>query len=136
MPRWTDRQVRRISTYVENPRDYWYKEVIRSILESGSLYTAAVIATMVGSSVVTNGSTIFGYIDAIIVCIVPTLLVLLLHMNRVRAMERRPKQTAASTGIRFSPMGNFSSSASQTGLELLEIGQDGGDVSLNGENQA
>ncbi|KAG8987189.1 hypothetical protein FRB94_010094 [Tulasnella sp. JGI-2019a] len=130
---WTSRQVQQVSSFAENPDSrYIYRQIVRAVVESGTLYTVVNLATLIVGSSVTNAFVIFAYVDAMIVGITPTLLVLLLHKNMVKARERKSSAVVVSTGIRFSPMVQSSATGAQVDIdtpeEESEDKYDGGEV--------
>ncbi|KAG8860554.1 hypothetical protein FRB96_003808 [Tulasnella sp. 330] len=101
---WTSRQVQRSVTSLGEPPNRLYTNVIYAVIESGALYTVASLATLIIGTLIPNAFATFMYIDAMLVGIIPTLLVLLLHLNKNRILEGQSSGAPIATTIRFSPM--------------------------------
>jgi len=102
---WTGRQVQLMDDLIVRDQKNWYSSIIRAIVESGALYTMAILTTIIISASVPGSAEIFGYTDAMIAGIAPTLLVMQLHITRFKVRDRdgpaMRKSAAVSTVIQF-----------------------------------
>ncbi|KAG8994121.1 hypothetical protein FRB94_010092 [Tulasnella sp. JGI-2019a] len=120
---WTGRQVQLVGTIVDTPKN-WYTNIILAMAESGAMYTIAGLATIITSAAVSNAFIIFACADAIIVGIVPTLLVLLLHVNMVKEKRRNAVTEASGTGFQFSHRARSSSKGEDNDTDARDGSRD------------
>jgi len=119
---WTGRQVQRFSDGTEKN---WYLKIIRAILESGSPCTATILALVITPACSPPGAVvILTYMGPMLIGITPTLLVLQLHITRLKRNQSGGRQTVFTT-IRFAAVAEptravlgDSQSSQQDSLEL------------------
>jgi len=117
---WTGRQVQRFGNGTEKN---WYVKVIRAIVESGLPCTATILAFIIVPATSPLGAeVILIYMGPMLIGIAPTLLVLQLHITRLR---RNQSSERTVTTIRFAPVAEpkravlvDSQSSGQDDLEL------------------
>jgi len=119
---WAGLQVQRFGDGTEKNL---YVKVIRAILESGSPCTATILAFVIVPACSPPGAmVILTYVGPILVGIAPTLLVLQLHITRLKWSQSSERQAAVTT-IRFAPVaeptGAVSRDSQSSGQDDLEL---------------